>query len=234
MARHLSISAFLDLLLPRSCLLCGEAGTQGALCPGCSADLPRLSGCGCPYCAAPLPAAAPACGACLQRMPAFDATLAPLRYAFPVDRLVQGLKFGRRLAIADFFAACMQAGPHPAGDLVLPVPLSQERLRERGFNQACEIARPLARGLHLPLDATSLVRVRDTLPQSQLPWRTRRGNVRRAFECRTDLSGKTVIVVDDVMTTGATLDAVARTLKDHGAARVINWVAARAVKGAAT
>jgi ComF family protein len=230
MARHLSISALFDALLPHCCLLCAAAGMRAALCPGCSADLPRLCGKGCPYCAEPLPAAAPACGACLQRLPAFDATHAALRYAFPVDRLVQGLKFNRRLAIADFFSACMQAGPHPAGDLVVPVPLSQQRLRERGFNQALEIARPLAKALGLPLDATSLVRVRDTPPQSLLPWRTRRGNVRRAFSCNADLTGKTVIVVDDVMTTGATLDAVARTLKDHGAVRVVNWVAARAAK----
>jgi ComF family protein len=167
-------------------------------------------------------------------MPAFDSTLVALRYAFPIDRLVQGLKFGRRLAIADFFAACMLDGAPPEGDFIMPVPLSRERLRGRGFNQALEIARPLSRALSLPLDTTSLARVRDTPPQSLLPWRARRGNVRRVFECDADLTGKTVIVVDDVMTTGATLDAVARTLKDHGAAHVVNWVAARAVKNAAT
>lgn len=179
---------------------------------------------------------APACGACLKHAPDFDATAAALRYAFPVDRLVHHLKFGghhafSRLASADFFAIRMLDNKPPPGDVIVPVPLAPLRLRERGFNQALEIARPLARAMHLPLDTTTLVRVRETIPQSLLPWRARKGNLRHAFTCRGDFSGKSVIVVDDVMTTGATLDAVARTLKDHGAAHVTNWVAARALKG---
>lgn len=236
MPRQLSISAILDLLLSRSCLLCGAAAAE-ALCPGCRADLPRLGPHVCPVCATPLVTAAPRCANCLRHPPAFDATHAALRYAFPLDRLVQQLKFGgrhsfHRLAGADFFAACLLAGPHPAGDLILPVPLARERLAERGFNQALEIARPLARALALPLDTQALIRARDTPPQSRLPWRVRHRNVRHAFACRGDFSGKTVIVVDDVITTGATLDAIARTLKANGAARVVNWVVARAVKRA--
>ncbi len=222
-------SALLDATLPRACLLCGDTA-QASLCPGCAAELPLLASPLCPICASPLPAPAPACGACLKTPPAFDATLAPLRYAFPVDRLIQHLKFARRLASADFCAQCMLAGTRPQGTLIVPVPLSPLHLRERGFNQALEIARPLARTLGLPLDATSLLRTRETLPQSRLPWRARKGNVRHAFESRRDFSGQTIIVVDDVMTTGATLDAVARALKDHGATRVVNWVAARAVR----
>ncbi len=234
----LSIFAFLDplldVLLPRTCLLCGTQ-TTAALCSACSSDLPRLPAHVCPICAAPLGAPAPACGACLKLPPAYDATHAALCYAFPVNRMVLNLKFGhhafgRRLASADFFAACLLAGTSPVGNVIVPVPLSRQRLRERGFNQALEIARPLARALHLPLDISSLVRVRETAPQSLLPWRARKNNVRHAFECCRDFSGQTVIVVDDVMTTGATLDAVAQTLKDHGAARVINWIAARAVR----
>lgn len=175
---------------------------------------------------------APVCGECLRQPPAFDATLAPLRYTYPVDHLVQQLKFGHRLASADFFARCLLAVPlpMPAGDMIVPVPLSPQRLRERGFNQAVEIARPLARTLGIPLAINSLIRARDTLPQSRLPWRARRGNVRHAFTCQHDLTGKTIVVVDDVMTTGATLEAVAQVLKDHGAVRVINWIAARAVR----
>lgn len=229
MAWKLSISALLDLLLPRACLLCG-ASASAALCAGCTAELPRLSAPACPCCGEPLALDAPACGACLKSPPAFDATLAALRYGYPIDHLVQDLKFRRRLASAGFFAAAMLAGAHPTGDLVLPVPLSRARLRERGFNQALEIARPLAHALGLPLDATSLVRTRETPPQSRLPWRVRQRNVRHAFACTRDFSGMTLIVVDDVMTTGATLNAVARTLKDHGAARVVNWVAARAAR----
>lgn len=236
MPRQMSISAMFDWLLPRSCLLCGDAAAA-ALCNDCAADLPRLEGPLCPVCAIPLAAPAPLCADCLRTPPAYDATQAALRYAFPLDRLVQQLKFGgrhsfHRLAGADFFADCLLAGPHPSGDVVVPVPLSRQRLRERGFNQAVEIARPLARALALPLDTTSLTRPHDTPPQSRLPWRVRHRNVRHVFACSRDYSGKTVIIVDDVMTTGATLDAVARTLKANGAARVVNWVVARAVKRA--
>lgn len=222
------LAALLDQWLPRACLLCG-ARAEAPVCAGCRADLPRLTGPLCPVCAAPLGAPAPACGACLKSPPAFDASFSPLIYSFPVDALIHQLKFACRLASAEFFSLSMLEGPRPTGDLLMPVPLSRQRLRERGFNQALEIARPLGRALGLPIDATSLTRCRDTLPQSRLPWRARAGNVRHAFACERDLSGLTVIVVDDVMTTGATLSAIAQTLKNHGAARVVNWAATRAV-----
>ncbi|MDP1957611.1 MAG: ComF family protein [Rhodocyclaceae bacterium] len=252
------LNRWLTPLLPQACLLCGQDAGAPAVCAACQTDLPLLPLPCCPICATPLGHAATACGACLAKPPAFDATLATWQYAFPADRLVLMLKFNRRLASADFLAAGMLASTQPAGALkkhagpsqvllgplggerraaafaggaiIVPVPLSAERLRMRGFNQSVEIARPLARALHLPLDVTSLVRTQDTAPQSTLPWRARQSNVRHAFACRADFSGKAVIVVDDVMTTGATLDAVARTLKDHGATYVVNWVAARAVK----
>lgn len=235
MVFRLSISRLLDRLLPRSCLLCGDPATAQAVCAACAGDLPRLPLHPCPVCATPLPHPATSCGACLAAPPAFDATFAVWHYGFPLDALIQMLKFrGRpfahRMAGADFLARGMLAGIHPQGTLVVPVPLSRERLRERGFNQALEMARPLARALRLPLAAGTLERVRETAPQSRLPWRARHGNVRNAFACRRDLDGAEVIVVDDVMTTGATLDAVAHALKQHGAARVSNWVAARAVK----
>lgn len=221
-------------LLPRCCLLCGSA-SEAALCAGCSADLPRLEAPCCPVCAAPLAQEAPLCAACLKAPPAFAATHAALRYAYPIERLVQELKFGgrqpsHRLASVDFFAGLMLACPPGEGEIMMPVPLAPARLAERGFNQALELARPLAAALRLPLDVASLARERDAVPQSRLPWHVRARNVRGAFACRADLTGKTVVVIDDVMTSGATLDAVARVLKDHGARRIVNWVAARAVK----
>lgn len=227
------IRALLDRLLPGACLLCGGVAVGSAVCAACAADLPRLvgpQGAQCARCATPLTSPAPACGACLRIPPAFDATCAVWRYHAPLDQLILALKFRHRLASADFLAAGMLAGPHPDGDVIVPVPLAAARLAERGFNQALELARPLARALGLPLDVRRLVRNRSTLPQSRLPWRARARNVRHAFECRGDFNGRHVIVVDDVMTSGATLDAVARTLKDHGAISVSNWVAARAVK----
>ena len=223
-------------LLPHACLLC-KAPTDATLCPGCTEDLPQLPPPVCPVCAQPLAHAAPCCADCLQTPPAFSATYATLRYSYPIDRLMQRLKFGggalsQRLASVDFFAGMMLAHAPPAGDLLLPVPLAPARLRERGFNQALELARPLARTLRLRLETGILVREKDSVPQSRLPWHKRRGNVRHAFACRQDLTGMVVVVVDDVMTSGATLGAIADVLRNHGAARVINWVAARAVKQA--
>ncbi len=112
----------------------------------------------------------------------------------------------------------------------MALPLSQVRLQERGFNQAIEIARPLARQLGKPLAIQGYARTLDTVPQTTLPWKERQKNIRGAFECTLDLSGKQIIVIDDVMTTGATLNEFARTLKKHGASRVTNWVVARALR----
>lgn len=216
-----------NALLPQSCLLCGDSRGSGLLCPACRQDLPLLASSGCPVCAEASPNGA-ICGACLKLPPHFDATLAPLPYAFPIDKLIQTLKYQHRLAVAGFLARAMLVESRPQGDLIVPLPLSATRLRQRGFNQAAEIARPLAHALRLPLGLDGFARRLDTAPQATLPWKERRRNVRHAFACNRDLSGKTIIVVDDVMTTGATLDEFAGTLKKHGATRVINWVATRA------
>lgn len=220
----------MSVLLPQDCLLCGAASGDTLLCPACAAALPALPATQCPVCASPSPGGG-VCGACLKSPPDFDATFAVWRYAFPVDRLVQALKFEHRLALAGFFAAAMRAGPRPAGDLLVPVPLSPARLKERGFNQAVEIARPLAGALGIALSLDDCRRTAETAPQTSLPWKERRRNVKNAFECRVDLTGKSVVVIDDVMTTGATLAEFARTLKRHGAARITNWVVARALRG---
>ena len=218
------------LLLPMDCLLCG-GDADSLLCAPCCASLPRLPAQLCPICALPTPGAA-ICGACQVQPPHFDATLATFRYAFPVDRLVQTLKYQHRLALATWFAEAMLALP-PAGrhDLLLPLPLAPKRLGERGFNQALEIARPLARALALPLALDVCIRRFEAAPQASLPWRARQRNVRGAFETQRDLSGKSVLVIDDVMTTGASLNELARSLKKLGATRVDNWVLARTLKG---
>jgi ComF family protein len=223
-------TALLTPLLPQSCLLCAADSSNALLCPDCASGLPSLPAGLCPACALPTPNGE-TCGACLKRPPHFDATVAAFAYAFPVDKLVQQLKYSHRLAIADFFAATLFDRGLPAADLVIPLPLSGKRLRSRGFNQSVEIARPLARALEIPLLLDGCARVIDTVPQTMLPWKERRRNVHHAFECSVDLTNKSVIVVDDVMTTGATLDEFARVLKDHGAARVTAVVVARALKG---
>lgn len=225
LAKNLAASA-----LAQDCLLCAAPGNDDILCPDCSTHLPSLGSERCPICALPTPGSN-ICGACLKQPPHFDATQAAFRYEFPIDRLIQSLKYAHRLASAEFFGRALARMPFSSRpDLILPVPLAAERLAQRGFNQALEIARPLARTLGMALSVGHVHRNRDTPPQSQLAWKDRKKNIRHAFECETDLRGKTVLVIDDVMTTGATLDELARTLKAYGAARVENRVLARALK----
>ena len=217
-------------LLPQDCFLCAAPSGDSLLCPACAAGLPLLTSERCPICALPTPASS-ICGACLKHMPHFDATEAVFRYEFPVDSLIHSLKYAHRIASADFLGKALARMASPfRPDLIVPVPLSAARLAERGFNQSVEIARPLARALGSPLEISRIHRRRDTTPQASLPWKERARNIRHAFECDVDLTDKTVFVVDDVMTTGATLDELARTLKAHGAARVENRVLARALK----
>jgi ComF family protein len=225
-----TVQSAANALLPQDCFLCAAPAGDRLLCAACVAGLPRLTPERCPVCALPTPGSA-VCGACLKQAPHFDATRAVFRYEFPLDRLIQSLKYAHRLAGADFLGRELAQSPVPfQPDLILPVPLSPARLAERGFNQAVELARPLARALGVSLETSRVHRRRDTAPQASLPWTERKQNIRHAFECELDLTGKTVLVVDDVMTTGATLDELARTLKAHGAARVENCVLARALK----
>jgi len=220
-------------MLPHDCFLCGAFAGATLLCDECRQDLPRIAAACCPLCALPTPTNGGICGACLKQPPFFDATQCRFRYAFPVDRLVQALKYQHRLAVAQFFADALletSATMLMQTDLLLALPLSVQRLRDRGFNQALEIARPLAKRLGLPLHTNGYGRSLDTVPQTSLPWKERHKNIRGAFECGMDLTGKAVTVIDDVMTTGATLNEFARTLKNHGAARVTNLVVARAFR----
>jgi len=216
----------LDLLFGGSCFLCRGAA-EGLLCAPCDADLPRLSGPLCPRCALASANAAP-CGRCLARAPHYDATVAALGYSFPADVLVQALKFQGELALAKLLGELLAARVAASRvDCIIPVPLSAARLAERGYNQAIEIARVVARATRARLDASLCERVRDTPAQVGLPLAEREANVRGSFHCPRMLGGMSIAVVDDVMTTGATLDEVARTLKAAGATSVVNWVVAR-------
>ena len=215
------------LLFGGSCFLCRGAARE-VLCEDCERELPRLPRPRCPRCALASPAGA-LCGRCLVATPRYDATVAALAYAFPADALIQALKFRGELALVPLLSGLLlrEIAPGSRVHVVVPVPLSAKRLRERGCNQALELARPVAAALRAPLDFGLCERTRDAPPQTELPWAERARNVRGAFRCTRALAGATVAVVDDVMTTGATLDELAGVLKDAGAARVENWVVAR-------
>lgn len=211
----------------QDCALCGAKSAGELLCSACIADLPALPE-RCPRCALPSPGGS-VCGSCLSSPPHFDGTAARWLYEFPCDRLVQALKYRAWLPLAGFFARSLASEGQPEVDIVVPMPLHPRRLAERGFNQALEIARTFAVHTGIRLDARGVRRIRDTAPQPALPYEERARNVRGAFACDLDVSGRSVGVVDDVMTTGATLNELARVLKRAGASRVENLVIARAV-----
>lgn len=234
--RHLSVA------MPSSCALCGS-GANSALCDGCHSQFFSRHADRCAQCAIALPfqpeKTRVVCGDCLNRTPAFDATVAAIDYAAPVDQLVQSLKFGGKLALAPLFAQLLHdawlrtsADDADLPSLLIAVPLGAQRLAERGFNQAHEIARPLSRSLGIPLLARLAVRGRETAAQAMLPPKDRRKNIRGAFtvapEAINRIRGAHIGIVDDVMTTGETLGELAATLKRFGAVRISNLVLARA------
>jgi ComF family protein len=214
-------------LTPR-CVVCAiEPGAP--LCAGCEADFFSPLAIRCPRCAVRLETAALMCGHCIAQPRAFDATRALADYVAPVSGMVSALKFAARLDLADVFARLFTARePLPReADLVIAVPLSYERESERGFNQSREIARGFARLSGLPLRDGLLLRTVHAVPQQSLARDARQRNVRGAFALVGDVRGQRVAVVDDVMTTGSTLDEIAAVLKRAGAVQVVNRVVAR-------
>lgn len=230
-----------DLLLdrlPHTCLVCG-CWSDAALCPDCRARFAAPAA-RCAACALPMPAPHDRCGQCLRHPLPFDAAIAALDYAWPWSGLIGGMKFRQqpRLAavLADELAAAVRrSGVEPsspaAARWVLPIPLTQARLRERGYNQAWELARRIGPALGLRADARLLLRLHDAPHQVGLDRAARSANLQGVFAIepsrRRELAGAEVALVDDVMTTGATLAEAARTLKQAGAARVVSWVVAR-------
>ncbi|GIX27819.1 MAG: hypothetical protein KatS3mg123_1700 [Burkholderiales bacterium] len=225
-----SLAQALRRAAAEACLLCGGATREGNPCPACRRTLPLLPSPRCPVCAVPAPQAA-ACGDCLRRPPAFDAAAALLEYRFPVDAMIRRFKYQGDLAAGRALGRLLaeHVAPLPSPDLLIPMPLHPARLKVRGFNQAAELAREIARGTRVPVAMDLCARHRDTAEQARLSMGERRRNVRGAFSCARDLDGADVAVVDDVLTTGATLNELARLLKRRGAARVRAWVVARAV-----
>jgi ComF family protein len=231
------------LLFPPTCVLCGAPGDDHLdLCRGCRQELPDL-GPACVRCALPLPALpsaptdtdGPLCGPCRRKPPPFARAHAAFRYEQPVPALVGGLKFGGRLntlrlmglLLAESLAASVAS---PAGDrpaAIVPVPLHARRLRERGYDQALELARIVGRQLALPVLAGGCERVRSTPPQADLEAKARKTNLRGAFQATRRLDGAHVAVLDDVVTTGSTVREMAKVLRQAGAARVDVWCLAR-------
>lgn len=188
--------------------------------------MPYLSEAYCPICALPTLEGA-ICGHCLQKMPHFKRTVAVFAYAFPLNKLILAMKYGEKFQLAQILgnklAACASIRP----DCLIAMPLHPERLKQRGFNQALQLAHSVGQQLKLPVLPYACQRVRNTASQSALPLKDRNSNVRKAFTCTSEVAGKHVAVIDDVMTTGASLNELALALLNAGATEVSVWVVAR-------
>ena len=220
-------------VFPPICILCGDRGEGLDLCAGCHADLPWVKAT-CPRCGRAL-STATLCENCQRHSPFYDRIFTAFAYEPPVDHLVVSLKFQDRLAharlLGELLAESLAKRIGPLPELILPVPLHYTRLRTRGYNQALELAYPVGRRLGVPVAATVCRRVHATTAQSRLSAERRRHNVRGAFAVmqRNKIAGRHVAILDDVVTTGHTVNELARVLCQAGAREIEVWAIARAV-----
>jgi ComF family protein len=227
----LNLSGLINILFKQKCLLCDanidslHSNTHAA-CRACLNDLPWHQKNACPQCG--LNSGGQLCGNCISSPPDFDATISVFLYDFPIDAMMQRYKYGNMLSLCVFFGQMLsEKVAIDSVDLIIPMPMHPRRLKERGFNQALEIAKILTRNNKEKLDYRSTVRQKLTPPQASLPLKARVKNIKGAFSVNSNLAGKRIAIVDDVMTTGASLNELARTLKKAGARHVECWVIAR-------
>ncbi len=215
-------------LFPQACLLCSASkGGSLGVCSDCLCDLPYHDQSSCPQCGLPS-FERQHCGSCLASTPDFDLTTAAFTYAYPISQVLQQYKYQQQLFLAETFANLMlqKLKPHNI-DLIIPMPLHPNRLQERGFNQSLEIARIIGKRSNIVVNSQAVARIKHSPPQASLPLKERARNMKGAFICHEDLSGLRIALVDDVMTTGASLNALAKAVKAKGAAHVECWLIAR-------
>ena len=222
-------------LYPYTCILCNKASDQAKdLCLACQMDLPWLRHC-CQLCGLALPTESMTmtCGHCLQNPPPYDYLFSLWQYQAPLTRLITGIKFHQRLAysrlLTMLFSEYVQQHyqQRTLPECIIPIPLHAKRLRQRGFNQALLLAKPCAKALNIPLNTTACLRNRATLAQSSIPAKQRLSNLKRAFSVNDNFSAQHVAIVDDVITTGQTVDALSRALKQTGVKQIDVWCCAR-------
>ncbi len=223
------------MFFPIRCLLCKKPSHQKyALCTACESQLPYLSNT-CIQCATILTADTPKqfCGECLKNPPFFDKSLALFSYEDTVIKLITDLKFHQEISVAKLlahlFCEYLLRENRILPDLLIPVPLHIKRLKQRGFNQAVEIAKPIAKKFNIALSRHSCTRIRATTPQIELPAEERKSNMKNAFNFKKSLEGLNIAIIDDVMTTGNTVNELSRCLKKAGAKQVEIWCCARTI-----
>lgn len=224
-----------NLILPTRCLICQKPSNQKyAICKPCQSQLPYLKNT-CHRCASILPEEATKkfCANCLKYPPYFDRTIALFRYQDAIIKLITNLKFNKELVAAKLlgrlFCEHLIQENTLLPDLIIPVPLHIKRLKQRGYNQAIEIAKPVAKKFNIPLLKNSCIRTRHTKPQTELPAGQRKMNIKNAFEIKKSFTGLNIAIFDDVMTTGTTVNELSYCLKKAGAKNIDIWCCARTI-----
>jgi ComF family protein len=222
----LNLRKFGKVLLPYHCLLCDETNSETAICQHCLADLPWHPTNSCMQCG--LVANSLICGHCLKQPPYYDRTHAVFNYIYPVDALLQHYKYRHALHLSQAMGELLSEKLIGKNlDTLIAMPLHPNRILDRGFNQSLEIAKIAAKISAIPLDIVSCHRVKDTPPQASLALKARISNIKGAFICTGDFRGKRIAIIDDVMTSGASLNELAKTIKGAGASEVHCFVIAR-------
>lgn len=232
----------IQLCLPNLCQLCHRSSPE-LVCTACYTDWLKPTQMRCLRCAHKLENSniathpthsALICGTCLNKPPIFERTYTLGGYATPQDQLIWALKFNKQIPLANFFAkhlaqliqqSLLETMCQPI--LLLPIPLSKERMQQRGYNQAWEITRRISRLCRLPADPTGLIKIRNTDVQTALDINARQRNLRGSFVAQASVKGQHILLIDDVMTSGITLNEAARTLRRAGALSIRNYVVMR-------
>ncbi len=222
----LNLAKISNRLLPASCLLCNEADHGLAICRSCLADLPWQAENCCQQCG--LTSNSPICGRCLNQPPAFAQTHAVFQYAYPMDALIPHYKYHHALHLSQTLGELLaQKFINQTIDRLIPMPMHPYRIRERGFNQSLELAKVVSKITKIQVDAFGCQRLKHTPPQASLAHKDRIKNVKGVFACNTDFTGQRIALIDDVMTTGASLNELAKVIKKAGAIEVSCYVLAR-------
>lgn len=228
-----SFNSIINYLLPQNCFLCGHLSDL-VLCECCLQSLPYLQH-HCQRCGKELSTKDNICGACLVKLPLYKQVRAIFKYEYPVDKLIHAAKFEKNLAILDYLGKEMSkqlsiqlSTKCDLPDVLIPVPLHPQRLRERGYNQSVELARIIAKQMHITLNYTVCQRIRNTPQQTILPSKQRRRNLHGAFVANNiPQHWQRVVLIDDVMTTGSTVEELTRVLLQAGVSHVDVWCCAR-------
>lgn len=233
------LNTLLEWLLPYCCVLCSDKTDTGLdLCRSCINDLPWLSNT-CPKCALPMDSnhvKDSLCGNCLKIPPPYDRIIALFSYQSPIDSFITALKFNAQLSHARLFGKllakqlCIFYQDKKLPEYIFPVPLHQKRLQERGFNQALEIALPIAKQFNIPINSTACIRQRATESQTLIHATKRRKNLRNAFKVIKPVQAQHIAIIDDVVTTGSTISEFSLQLRNMGVQEIDTWCCARTVK----